>query len=135
MPDFVRVSHPTYSPSRCFLCHRQDGPMVSVGIDLIQVGTAHGAMDIEGHVYLCIGDEINVGCAVQIARHAGMVDAHLYDASLHTIRLLEEALAAKDETIAQLEEGAPKVVALEDARELVASGKVTVPRRPPSFGE
>lgn len=132
--EFHRVERPVFSPTRCFLCHRVDTPMVDCKVNLVGVGTYEGLRDIPGQVYICIGDDFNPGCVPQMARLAGMVPAEaLADSERYVGDLRAEAEQAQLR-IAELEEAQPKVVSLAEAEELVAAAvtkaKPKVPARP-----
>lgn len=67
MAEFLIKQVADRSPTECLFCKRHVGPFIETGIDL----------PVHGHVWICLGDEDRPGCAVQMGRLAGMLDASI----------------------------------------------------------
>ena len=73
MGQFIYTQQATRSPGVCMACGNVNGPFVDLSIPFIKVPTAIGVLDAESGVYLCVGSEINPGCAVGIGRLTGLM--------------------------------------------------------------
>lgn len=76
MPHLDFVAQAQRSPSTCICCGNHNGPFIDMKMEMVSIATAIGVQQLSGAAYLCVGNEENPGCAVQIGRLTGvMVDA------------------------------------------------------------
>lgn len=102
--EFNRVTHPTISPTRCFLCHDHAGPMIDTYID---------DRETNGRIYICGPNDKRPGCVVQMARKFGMItpdDVDKLEAEVERLTAELEQLRTKEFTftLTDLEQKAPK---------------------------